>query len=91
LHGTLAVVGVGSNRVKAATALLQKHGLLGTEDIVEMTSRLYSCKNLIRDDQLEFKPESMSEKKHGIGVILLDDGMQVYAVLHKFIVWKTSW
>jgi hypothetical protein len=77
LHGTPAVVGVGRNRVKTATALLQKHGLFGTEDILEMTSRLCSCKNLMRDDQLEFKPESMSEKKHGVGVILLDDGMQV--------------
>ena len=77
MHGTSAVVGEASNRVRTATTLFQKHGILGLVEIVEMTSRLCPCVKVSRDDQIESKRLSMYEKKHGIGVVLLDDGMQV--------------
>ena len=57
---------------------------MSTEDIVEMASILCPCAKGIGHDQSKSKKLSTYDKNHGIGVILLDDGMQVYTNLYSF-------
>lgn len=91
LQGTQALIGVGSNRVQVATAFLANYGVIGLHNLVSSMKNLHFCNNgcglhtrkhaptflcQARIGNLEHR-EGSTEQRNGIGVLIMDDGMQV--------------
>lgn len=89
-HGLRAMIGVGHNRVKVAATFLKRHGVMSSHDINMLANKFYESKKLnalsslpnfdtsrILLDLFQTRP---MEHRRGIGVVLLDDGMQHWKI-----------